>query len=64
MAMRRYGWADVDLVVQEIGDRFRRARDHHARVGRAKGAAIFDKKVGWMDRNAAALIEPATRRGS
>jgi aminoglycoside phosphotransferase (APT) family kinase protein len=59
-----YGWADVGLVVHEIGDRFRRARDDHARAGRAKGTAIFEKKVRWMDRNAAALIQPFTRRGS
>jgi aminoglycoside phosphotransferase (APT) family kinase protein len=59
-----YGRVDVGLVVHEVGDRFRRARDDHARAGRAKGAAIFAEKVRWMDRNAAALIRPATRRGS
>ena len=59
-----YGWADVDLIVQEIGDRFRRARDQHAQAGRTKGAAIFDRKVRWMDQKTAALIAAATRRGS
>jgi Phosphotransferase enzyme family len=59
-----YGWADVDLVVQEIGERFRRARDAHARAGRTRGVAIFEQMVGWMDRNAAALIELSTPRDS
>jgi hypothetical protein len=59
-----YSWADVCLVIDEIGDRFRGARDDHARAGRAPGAAIFEKKVRWIERNAEALIQPATRRGS
>jgi aminoglycoside phosphotransferase (APT) family kinase protein len=59
-----YGWADVGVLVEEIGDRFRRARDHHARAGRAKGAAIFAEKVRWMDRNATGLIQPVTRWGA
>jgi Phosphotransferase enzyme family len=59
-----YGWAEVDLVMQEIGDRFRRARDQHARAGRTKGAAIFDRKARWMDQKTAALIAAATPRGS
>jgi hypothetical protein len=59
-----YGWADVGLVLHEIGDRFCRARDDHARAGRVKGAAIFEEKVCWMERNAVALIQPSTRRGS
>jgi hypothetical protein len=50
-----YGWADVGVVVDEIGDRFRRARDDHARAGRAKAAAIFENELRWMDQNAAAL---------
>jgi len=59
-----YGWAEVDLVVREIGDRFRRARDQHAGAGRNKGAAIFENKVRWMDQTTAALIELSTPRGS
>jgi hypothetical protein len=59
-----YGWPEVDLVVQEIGDRFRRARDQHAQAGRTKGAAIFDRKVQWMDQKTAALIELSTPQGS
>jgi hypothetical protein len=59
-----YGWAEVDLVVREIGDRFRRARHQHARAGRTRGAAIFDRKVRWMDQKTAALIELSTPRGS
>jgi aminoglycoside phosphotransferase (APT) family kinase protein len=58
-----YGWAEVDLLIQEIGNRFRRARDQHAQAGRTKGAAIFDRKVRWMDQKTAALIVAATRRG-
>ena len=59
-----YGWAEVDLVVGEIGDRFRRARDQHAQAGRTKGAAIFDRKLRWLDKKAAALIELSTPWGS
>ncbi len=59
-----YGWAEVDLAVGEIDDRFRRARDQHARAGRTRGADIFDRKVRWMDQKTAALIELSMRRGS
>ena len=59
-----YGWADVGLIIHEIGDRFPCARDDLARAGRAKGAASFENKAGWMDGNAAALIQPSPRRGS
>jgi hypothetical protein len=58
-----YGWAEVDLVVGEIGDRFRRARDQHAQAGRTKGAVIFDRKLRWLDQKAAALIELSTPWG-
>jgi aminoglycoside phosphotransferase (APT) family kinase protein len=50
-----YGWQDARAVIDEIADRFRRARDGHAADGRAKAAAIFDEMVAWMDRNKAAL---------
>ena len=59
-----YGWAEVDLVVGDIGDRFRRARDQHAQAGRTKGAAILDRKLRWLDQKAAALIELSTPWGS
>jgi hypothetical protein len=59
-----HGWAEVDLVVGEIGDRFRRARDQHAQAGRTKGAAIFDRKLRWLDQKAAALIELSPPWGS
>jgi aminoglycoside phosphotransferase (APT) family kinase protein len=59
-----YGWADVGQVVQEIGDRFRRARDQHARAGRTRAAAIFEEKVRWMDQQTPALLAPAPRPGS
>ena len=48
----------IDAQGREVLSYLPRARDHHARAGRAKGAAIFGRKVRWMDQNAAALIQP------
>ena len=58
-----YGWAEVDLVVGEIGDRFCRAGDHHAQAGRTRGAAILDRRLRWLDQKAAALIGLSTPWG-
>lgn len=50
-----YGWNDPTEVVEEIGDRFRRARDGHAADGRPRSVAIFEEMIEWMERNAPAL---------
>lgn len=50
-----YGWADRVAVVDEIGARWRRAHDAHARAGRAQAAAVFASMLAWMDRHGPAL---------
>jgi aminoglycoside phosphotransferase (APT) family kinase protein len=50
-----YGWEDAAEVLDEIADRFRRARDAHAAAGRTKAVTIFEEMMGWMERNGPAL---------
>jgi aminoglycoside phosphotransferase (APT) family kinase protein len=45
-----YGWSEPDLVIDEITDRFRRARADHASVGRDRAVAIFTDLIAWMER--------------
>jgi hypothetical protein len=59
-----YGWPDADAVVDEIAARFRRARDAHARAGRAKAVAVFEAMIAWMDDDGAALKAQAARRSA
>jgi hypothetical protein len=48
-------WEDIAVVVDEITDRFRRARDAHAAARRSDSAVIFEGMIDWMARNAPAL---------
>jgi aminoglycoside phosphotransferase (APT) family kinase protein len=50
-----YGWEDAAEVLDEIADRFRRARDAHAVAGRTKAVTIFEDMVRWMERRGPAL---------
>jgi aminoglycoside phosphotransferase (APT) family kinase protein len=52
---RVYGWEDVAVVVDEIVDRFRRARDAHAAGRRTAAVDIFERMIDWMGRNAPVL---------
>jgi hypothetical protein len=50
-----YGWDDPAAALDEISDRFRRARDEHAAHGRTNAVAIFEENVRWMGEDDAAL---------
>lgn len=50
-----YGWDEPDQVIDEITDRFRRARRDHLAAGREPAAAIFTEYIAWMERFAPAL---------
>jgi hypothetical protein len=50
-----YGWDNPAAVLDEIADRFRRARDEHAANGRANAVAVFEENVRWMEKNEATL---------
>jgi hypothetical protein len=50
-----YGWADAPVVIDEIADRFQRARNDHAAHQRPKAVAVFDEMIAWMQRHAPAL---------
>jgi aminoglycoside phosphotransferase (APT) family kinase protein len=52
---RVYRWEDIAVVVDEIADRFRRARDAHAAARRSDSVVIFEGMIDWMARNAPAL---------
>jgi hypothetical protein len=46
-----YGWEDPPAVIDEIADRFQRARNHHAAHQRLKAVAVFDEMIAWMQRH-------------
>jgi hypothetical protein len=50
-----YGWAEPALVIDEITDRFRRARSAHTAAGRDRAAVIFGELIDWMERHAPTL---------
>jgi hypothetical protein len=50
-----YRWDDPPSLIDEIGDRFRRARDDHAAHQRPKAVAVFDEMIAWMRRHGPAL---------
>jgi aminoglycoside phosphotransferase (APT) family kinase protein len=50
-----YGWDDPDAVIDEITDRFRRARAQHRAAGRDKAVGIFSELITWMQLHAAEL---------
>lgn len=50
-----YGWADAPVVIDEIADRFQRARNDHAAHERPKAVAVFDEMIAWMQRHGPAL---------
>jgi Phosphotransferase enzyme family len=50
-----YRWDDPPSLIDEIGDRFRRARDDHAAHQRPKAVAVFDEMIAWMQRHGPAL---------
>jgi aminoglycoside phosphotransferase (APT) family kinase protein len=50
-----YGWDDPPAVIDEIADRFQRARNDHAAHQRLKAVAVFDEMIAWMQRHAPAL---------
>ena len=52
---RVYGCEDIAGVVDEITDRFCRARDAHAAARRSDSVVIFEGMIDWMARNAPAL---------
>jgi Phosphotransferase enzyme family len=51
-----YGWTNPGLLVDEIADRLRRARDEHARNGRSGAVAEFGRMIASMN-----TIEPELR---
>jgi hypothetical protein len=52
-----YGWTDPGLLVDEISDRLRRARDEHARHGRPRAVVGFEEMIASMN-----IVEPELRR--
>lgn len=46
------------VVVQELHDRFRRARAQHAMACRDGAVAVFDRLLGWLDLNKERLAPP------
>jgi hypothetical protein len=52
-----YGWSDPGIVVAEIADRLRRARDEHARHGRLGAVTEFERMIAAMN-----AVEPELRR--
>lgn len=50
-----YGWDDPAAVIDEIADRFRRARDAHAAAGRRRPSAVFEAMIAWMAQHGPAL---------
>ena len=50
-----YGSMEPAAIVDEITDRFRRARAGHAANDRPRGVTVFDESLAWMARNAEAL---------
>ncbi len=51
-----YGWSEPGVVVDEIADRLRRARDEHARSDRPGAVAEFEKMIAAMT-----AVEPELR---
>ncbi len=43
-----YGWENPDEVIDEIGQRFRRAASQHSAAGRDKAVAIFNDLAVWL----------------
>jgi Ser/Thr protein kinase RdoA (MazF antagonist) len=52
-----YEWADPRLLVDEIADRLRRARDEHARHGHSRAVAEFEQMIASMK-----TVEPELRK--
>lgn len=50
-----YGRADPNPVIDEITDRFRRARAEHRAAGRDKAVAVFSELITWMELHSADL---------
>ena len=50
-----YGWDDPNPVIDEITNRFRRARAEHRAAGRDKSARIFSGLITWMNLHSADL---------
>ena len=50
-----YGWDDASNLIDEIADRFQRARDDHAAHEHPKAVAVFDEMIAWMERHAPEL---------
>jgi aminoglycoside phosphotransferase (APT) family kinase protein len=50
-----YGWTKPALVIDEITDRFHRARADHRAAGRDEAAVIFGELITWMERFGPAL---------
>ena len=50
-----YGWDEPRLVIEEITDRFRRARADHQGPGREKAVVVFDGLIAWMEHHSPAL---------
>lgn len=50
-----YGWDEPGRVIDEITDRFHRARADHMAAGREPAAEIFVEYIAWMDRFGPAL---------
>ena len=50
-----YAWDEPPAVIDEIADRFQRARNDHAAHQRPKAVAVFDEMIAWMQRHAPAL---------
>lgn len=44
-----YGWDDPAAVIDELGARFRRARDDHHAAGRVAAETVFIDLCSWMD---------------
>jgi hypothetical protein len=56
-----YGWSDVSEVIDEIGQRLRRAARHHAVAGHEKGVDIFNNLSAWLSTNEAEIRRHARR---
>jgi hypothetical protein len=52
-----YGWNDPGVLVDEIADRLRRARDEHASHRRPKAVAVFEEMIASMN-----AVEPELRK--
>jgi len=50
-----YGWDDPNAVIDEITDRFRRARAEHRAAGRDESVGIFSGLITWMKLHSAEL---------